>query len=106
MKISKLGLLILLLTLLGMLPGAMAQTAENVGLPYPTAIAPKAIDLGELKEQLVGESLVRIVNLSKNKFFGFEPVDVLGYKVMISDREKTAIDCIDRPALAGGGSSC
>ena len=30
------------------------------------------------------------------------PVDVLGYKVMISDREKTAIDCIDRPALAGG----
>jgi hypothetical protein len=29
-------------------------------------------------------------------------VDVLGYKVMISDREKTAIDCIDRPALAGG----
>ena len=27
---------------------------------------------------------------------------MLGYKVMISDREKTAIDCIDRPALAGG----
>ena len=25
-----------------------------------------------------------------------------GYKVMISGREKTAIDCIDRPALAGG----
>ena len=42
----------------------------------------------------------------ENKFFGFEPVGVLGYKVMISDREKTAIDCIDRPALAGGGSSC
>ena len=37
-----------------------------------------------------------------DKFFGFEPVDVLGYKVMISDREKTAIDCVDRPALAGG----
>jgi predicted transcriptional regulator of viral defense system len=50
----------------------------------------------------VGESRVRIVNLSKNKFFGFEPVDVLDYKVMISDREKTALDCIDRPALAGG----
>jgi hypothetical protein len=27
---------------------------------------------------------------------------VLGYKVMISDREKTAIDCIDHPPLAGG----
>src|SRR5580693_899066 len=55
-----------------------------------------------LREREVGESRVRIVNLAKSKFFGFEPVDVLGYKVMISDREKTAIDCIDRPALAGG----
>src|SRR5579863_3144360 len=50
----------------------------------------------------VGDAQVRIVNPSANKFFGFEPVDVLGYKVMISDREKTAIDCVDRPALAGG----
>jgi predicted transcriptional regulator of viral defense system len=55
-----------------------------------------------LREREVGESRVRIVNLAKSKFFGFEPVDVLGYKVVISDREKTAIDCIDRPALAGG----
>ena len=45
---------------------------------------------------------VRIVNLADSRFFGFEPVDVLGHKVMISDREKPAIDGIDRPALAGG----
>jgi predicted transcriptional regulator of viral defense system len=55
-----------------------------------------------LRPRDVGESRVRIVNLSTNKFFGFESLDVLGYKVMISDREKTAIDCIDHPALAGG----
>ena len=55
-----------------------------------------------LRAREVGEARVRIVNPSENKFFGFEPVDVLGYKVMISDREKTAIDCIDRPELAGG----
>ena len=55
-----------------------------------------------LRERRVGEAQVRIVNPKPDKFFGFEPVDVLGYKVMISDREKTAIDCIDRPALAGG----
>jgi predicted transcriptional regulator of viral defense system len=55
-----------------------------------------------LRAREVGESRVRIVNQAPGKFFGFEPVDVLGYKVMISDREKTAIDCIDRPALAGG----
>ena len=45
---------------------------------------------------------VRIVNPVKRKFFGYGPVDVLGYQVMMSDREKTAIDCIDRPRLAGG----
>src|SRR6202050_1760438 len=55
-----------------------------------------------LRAREVGGSGGRIVTLTDNKFFGFEPVDVLGYKVMISDREKTAIDCIDRPSLAGG----
>ena len=55
-----------------------------------------------LRAREVGESRVRIVNLTQRKFFGFAPVDVLGYKVMISDREKTAIDCIDRPDLSGG----
>ena len=43
-----------------------------------------------------------IVNPKPHKFFGFGPVDVLDFKVMMSDREKTAIDCIDRPVLAGG----
>src|SRR5215472_8415678 len=57
-----------------------------------------------LRPREVGASRVQIVNPSAKKFFGFEPIDVLGYKVMISDREKTAIDCIDRPELSGGVS--
>jgi predicted transcriptional regulator of viral defense system len=55
-----------------------------------------------VRARRVADAQVRIVNPSASKFFGFEPVDVLGYKVMISDREKTAIDCVDRPTLAGG----
>src|SRR3984957_19733295 len=55
-----------------------------------------------LRARPVGEAQVRIVNPKPDKFFGFDAVDVLGYKVMISDREKTAIDSIERPALAGG----
>jgi predicted transcriptional regulator of viral defense system len=55
-----------------------------------------------LRGRQVGESQVQIVNQTDSKFFGFEPVDVLGYKVIMSDREKTAIDCIDRSELAGG----
>ena len=50
----------------------------------------------------VGEGRVRVINPTPVKFFGFAPVDVFGFKVMMSDREKTATDCIDRPALAGG----
>lgn len=54
------------------------------------------------RERRVGEGRVRVINPTTVKFFGFAPVDVFGFKVMMSDREKTAIDCIDRPALAGG----
>jgi predicted transcriptional regulator of viral defense system len=50
----------------------------------------------------IGDGMVKIVNPVPNKFFGFAPVDILGYQVMLSDREKTTIDCVDRPELAGG----
>ena len=55
-----------------------------------------------VRARKVGDAHVRIVYQSASKFFGFEPVDVLGYNVMMSDREKTALDCIDHPELAGG----
>lgn len=57
---------------------------------------------GRVRERRIGEGRVRVVNPTREKFFGFAPVDVLGFKVMMSDRDKTAIDCIDRPVLAGG----
>jgi predicted transcriptional regulator of viral defense system len=55
-----------------------------------------------LRDRRAGDAEVRLVNPAPRKFFGFGPVDVLGYSIVMSDREKTAIDCIDRPALAGG----
>jgi len=55
-----------------------------------------------LRGRELGESRVRIITQAASKFFGFGPVDALGYQVMMSDREKTAIDCLDHPDLAGG----
>ena len=55
-----------------------------------------------LRDRHLNDSKVRIVNPVPRKFFGFAPVDVLGYTVQMSDIEKTAIDCIDRPDLCGG----
>ena len=54
------------------------------------------------RNRRVLDTEVRIISPLPRKFFGFGSVDVLGYTVMMSDREKTAIDCIDRPALVGG----
>jgi predicted transcriptional regulator of viral defense system len=55
-----------------------------------------------LRERTVGGSRVQIVTQAESKFFGIAEVDVLGYKVMLSDREKTAVDCIDHPEFTGG----
>jgi predicted transcriptional regulator of viral defense system len=55
-----------------------------------------------LRDRQIGEAQVRVVNPIARKFFGFGLVDVLGYKTIMSDLEKTVIDCIDRPELAGG----
>ena len=54
------------------------------------------------RHRRVLDTEVHIVNPVPRKFFGFGPVDVLGHTVMMSDREKTVIDCIDRPDFAGG----
>lgn len=55
-----------------------------------------------LRDRHLLNAEIRIVNPVQRKFFGFAPVDILGYTVIMSDREKTAIDCIDRPNLCGG----
>lgn len=55
-----------------------------------------------LRNRRLQDTKVRIVNPVPRKFFGFGPVDVLGFKLIMSDVEKTAIDCVDRPDLAGG----
>jgi predicted transcriptional regulator of viral defense system len=72
--------------------GLTTQHRRLIILVTPAHIRPREL----------GEARVRIVNPKQNKFFGFGPVDVLGFAVMMSDREKTAIDCINRAELAGG----
>lgn len=42
------------------------------------------------------------VLLSAHKFFGFREIPVSSYKIKISDKEKTIIDCLDKPRYCGG----
>lgn len=55
-----------------------------------------------IRDRRLLNSQIKIVNPSKTKFFGYQTVNVLGFEVQMSDREKTAIDCVDRPDLSGG----
>jgi predicted transcriptional regulator of viral defense system len=72
--------------------GLTTQVRSTIFLVTPKHVRPKEIQ----------GTKVRIVNLAPRRFFGFGPVDAFGYPVMMSDREKTVLDCIDRPPLAGG----
>lgn len=44
----------------------------------------------------------RFVYLSERKFFGFMELNISNYSVYISDKEKTVVDCLDKPKYCGG----
>ncbi len=56
----------------------------------------------QTKARTVEDAEIRFVTIPPRKFFGFSRYIVYGRGTNISDPEKTVIDCIDRPDLAGG----
>ena len=54
--------------------------------------------------RIIEGSDVRFVKVTPRKFFGDRPYDVYGRSVSISSPEKTLVDCLDRPDLAGGAA--
>lgn len=58
----------------------------------------------QTRARTVEDTEIRFVTIPPRKFFGSTSYDVYGRSAVISDPEKTAIDCIDRPDLAGGPS--
>jgi predicted transcriptional regulator of viral defense system len=47
---------------------------------------------------------VQFIKIVARKFSGFKTYTIYGRKVAITDPEKTVVDCIDRPDLAGGSA--
>src|SRR5712691_1346690 len=56
----------------------------------------------QTKARTVEDAEIRFVTIPPRKFFGFNGYSVYGRNTRISDPEKTLIDCVDRPDLAGG----
>ena len=44
----------------------------------------------------------KFVNISEKKFFGFNDISISNVRVKISDKEKTIVDCLDKPKYCGG----
>jgi predicted transcriptional regulator of viral defense system len=72
--------------------GFTTQKPATVFVAVRRQIAPRTIEGAE----------IRFVTVEARKFFGFKAYNVYGRSTRISDPEKTLVDCIDRPDLAGG----
>ncbi len=49
-----------------------------------------------------GPSQFRLVHQARSRFFGTEPLRRRGRELVVSDLERTILDCVDRPDLSGG----
>jgi predicted transcriptional regulator of viral defense system len=67
-------------------------------MPFKTTVAV----LKQMRPIGIGNISVSFVNLKKSRFFGCEEVKYLDVTLNVSDLEKTAVDCVDRPELCGG----
>jgi predicted transcriptional regulator of viral defense system len=56
----------------------------------------------QARTRTVEDAEIRFVTVAARKFFGFKKYSVYGRATRISEPEKTLIDCVDRPDLAGG----
>jgi len=67
----------------------------------------RTVFVQSVRRRNVAEKIVlgvryRFITVTSAKFFGVSVVSIGGSPVRITDREKTLIDCLDRPDLAGG----
>jgi predicted transcriptional regulator of viral defense system len=57
----------------------------------------------KLKSSLVISGVTyRLVNMPERKFFGFKQISIDGYKINISEPEKTIVDCLGQLRYCGG----
>lgn len=60
-----------------------------------------ATDKAKKPVRLVDSKII-FVHLSNKKFFGIEKIKIEGKEVKIADKEKTIIDCLEKPQYCGG----
>jgi predicted transcriptional regulator of viral defense system len=74
------------------------------GLTTQKPVAVSVAVLRYMSARVIEGSEIRFITVHSRKFYGHQCCKVYGRDVMISTPAKTAIDCLDRPDLAGGAS--
>lgn len=74
------------------LHGFLTQSPGTYNVVTPT----------DTRRSLNEPAAFNLVHIKRAKFFGGREATKYGARIRVSDREKTVLDCLDRPDLAGG----
>ncbi|PIN85264.1 MAG: transcriptional regulator [Candidatus Diapherotrites archaeon CG11_big_fil_rev_8_21_14_0_20_37_9] len=55
-----------------------------------------------LKDKKIMGTKYEFISISTKKFFGFKEANIRGHKIIVSNKEKTIVDCLDHPEYSGG----
>ena len=81
---------------------ALSTAAAHWGLTTQLRSVIWIVTRTHARNRWINDSQVCFVRLPASAMFAIERVDVYGYPVPMSDREKTVLDCIAYPERAGG----
>ena len=81
---------------------AFSTAAAHWGLTTQLRSVIWVVTRTHARDRHINDSEVRFARLPVKAMFAIESVDVYGYPVPMSDREKTVLDCIGWPNRAGG----
>ena len=81
---------------------AFSTAAAHWGLTTQLRSVIWVVTRTHARNRRINDSEVRFARLPIKAMFAIERVDVYGYPVPMSDREKTVLDCIAYPDRAGG----
>lgn len=94
-----------LMELIGLSDSYYVAFASALKLHHMSEQVPQTILVATTKrryERRIGAMALRFTMMGETQFFGRESMPYRDTRVWISDREKTILDCLDRPYLAGG----
>ena len=87
-------------------PSAMAYWSalhfHGLTEQIPNVVFVQTVSRKRRRELTVFNTKYKIIRVVERKFYGLETRWIDGFKVAVTDEEKTVIDCLDKPMYCGG----